>query len=253
MVKEVINPLEDDPLEAAPLIDNVKPISAFFWYMLSLPRLRVPHVRRFVVRGLLLLARTNALPRSYGLHLPPVADAEISGATARRRSQRVVAFARLLARRLLREPQDTALAQIQQEAKRQLRREIREFEDAMVNAIARIAASPEHSETALFVCGHTHSAQVVALNEQQTFVNTGTWTTIVLDIATNRREEQRFPFLEIHYQEDSPLPYGKLMVWQGTGTVAQAWLRPGEPSAARPNKAQPGSAGATATQPPIDR
>src|SRR5690606_11507759 len=42
VVKEVINHLEDDPLEVAPLIDNVKPTSAFFWYMLSLSRLRQP-------------------------------------------------------------------------------------------------------------------------------------------------------------------------------------------------------------------
>ncbi|HEU5100079.1 MAG TPA: metallophosphoesterase, partial [Roseiflexaceae bacterium] len=63
MVKEVINPLEDDTLELAPLIDNVKPGSAFFWYMLSLPRLRQPEGRRFVARGLLRLARVNALPR----------------------------------------------------------------------------------------------------------------------------------------------------------------------------------------------
>ena len=30
--KEVINPLQDDQIELAPLIDNVKPVSAFFWY-----------------------------------------------------------------------------------------------------------------------------------------------------------------------------------------------------------------------------
>ena len=83
----------------------------------------------------------------------------------------------------------------------------------MVKAIARIAARPEHSDTRLFVCGHTHSAQVVTLNNRQTYVNTGTWTTIVLDIATRRREEQRFPFLEIRYQPDNPTPRGRLLVW----------------------------------------
>jgi UDP-2,3-diacylglucosamine pyrophosphatase LpxH len=222
MVKEVINPLEDDPLEAAPLIDNVKPISAFFWYMLSLPRLRQPHVRRFVVRGLLLLARTNALPHSYGLQLPPT-DPGLSGAAARRRNQRIAAFAQLLARWLRRNPQGTALAEFQREANRQLRREIREFEDAMATAIARIAASPEQSETTLFVCGHIHSAQVVALNEQQTYINTGTWTAIVLDIATNRREEQRFPFLEVRYEPGSPQPHGRLLVWQDTNAEPHSW------------------------------
>src|SRR5262245_15421618 len=65
VVKDVINPLEDDPLDVAPMVDNVKPTSAFFWYMLSLPRLRQPTVRRYVVSGLLRLFRTVALPRAY--------------------------------------------------------------------------------------------------------------------------------------------------------------------------------------------
>ncbi len=65
VVKDVINPLEDDPLEVAPLIDNVKPTSAFFWYMLSLPRLRQPASRRYVMRGLLRLFRSEVLPRAY--------------------------------------------------------------------------------------------------------------------------------------------------------------------------------------------
>jgi len=223
MVKEVINPLEDDPLELAPLIDNVKPGSAFFWYMLSLPRLRQPQGRRFVAHGLLRLARVNALPRSYGIWTPSAAGPAEGEARHRRRNQRIVAFARVLARRLQREPPDTALAEIQHEAKRQLRREIREFEDAIVNAMARIAKSPAHSDTHLFVCGHTHSAQVVALNRRQTYVNTGTWTTIVLDIATRRHEEQRFPFLEILYPPGSATPQGRLLVWQAGNAEPQPW------------------------------
>ena len=223
MVKEVINPLEDDQIELAPLIDNVKPGSAFFWYMLSLPRLRQPQGRRFAARGLLLLARVNALPRSYGIWTPSAAGPDEGEARARRRNQRIVAFARVLARPLLSELPDTTVAEIQHEAKRQLRREIHEFEDAMVKAIARIAARSEHSDTSLFVCGHTHSAQVVPLNDRQTYVNTGTWTTIVLDIATRRREEQRFPFLEILYQPASPTPQGRLLVWQDGGAEPQPW------------------------------
>jgi UDP-2,3-diacylglucosamine pyrophosphatase LpxH len=223
MVKEVINPLEDDPLELAPLIDNVKPGSAFFWYMLSLPRLRQPQGRRFAARGLLRLARVNALPRSYGIWTPSAAGPAEGEARGRRRNQRIVAFARVLARHLQREPPDTALAEIQHEAKRQLRREMREFEDAIVNAMARIAKSPAHNDTYLFVCGHTHSAQVVALNPRQTYVNTGTWTTIVLDIATRRHEEQRFPFLEIQYLPDSAIPQGRLLVWQAGKAEPQPW------------------------------
>jgi UDP-2,3-diacylglucosamine pyrophosphatase LpxH len=223
MVKEVINPLEDDPIELATLIDNVKPASAFFWYMLSLPRLRQPLGRRFAARGLLRLARVNALPRSYGIWTPSAAGPAEGQARHRRRNHRIAAFARVLARRLQREPPDTALGEIQQEAKRQLRREIREFEDAIVNAIARIASDPAHNDTRLFVCGHTHSAQVVALNVRQTYINTGTWTTIVLDIATRRHEEQRFPFLEIQYQPGSPDPQGRLLVWRGGGAEPAAW------------------------------
>jgi UDP-2,3-diacylglucosamine pyrophosphatase LpxH len=223
MVKEVINPLEDDPIELAPLIDNVKPASAFFWYMLALPRLRQPQGRRFVARGLLLLARVNALPRSYGIWTPTAAGPSEGEARNRRRNQRIVAFARMLARRIQREPPDTALGEIQQEAKRQLRREIHEFEDTFVKAIARVAGGPAHSDTQLFVCGHTHNAQMIALSEQQTYVNTGTWTTIVLDIATKRHEEQRFPFLEVQYAPGSPIPQGRLLVWQGGDTAPNPW------------------------------
>jgi UDP-2,3-diacylglucosamine pyrophosphatase LpxH len=235
MVKEVINPLEDDPLEAAPLLDNVKPISAFFWYMLSLPRLRQPHVRRFVVRGLLKLFRTNALPRLY--YWKPQALAEKlpsiplpSGARPAVRHQISTLVGRInpaaLIGRLLRQPQkqrtDAALAEVQQEANQQLGREIREFKNAMIREIALIAAGPEQSRNTLFVCGHTHGAQVVPLNEWQTYVNTGTWTTIVLDIATNRRETQRFPFLEVRYPGgDAPL--GRLLVWRGEQLDPAPW------------------------------
>jgi UDP-2,3-diacylglucosamine pyrophosphatase LpxH len=223
MVKEVINPLEDDQIELATLIDNVKPGSAFFWYMLSLPRLRQPQGRRFAARGLLLLARVNALPRSYGIWTPSAAGPDEGEARARRRNQRIVAFARVLARPLLSDLPDNTVAEIEHEAKRQLRREIHEFEDAMVKAIARIAARSEHRDTSLFVCGHTHSAQVVPLNNRQTYVNTGTWTTIVLDIATRRREEQRFPFFEIVYQPSNPTPQGRLLVWQASDAEPQPW------------------------------
>jgi UDP-2,3-diacylglucosamine pyrophosphatase LpxH len=240
MVKEVINPLEDDQIELATLIDNVKPGSAFFWYMLSLPRLRQPQGRRFAARGLLLLARVNALPRSYGIWTPSAAGPDEGEARARRRNQRIVAFARVLARPLLSDLPDNTVAEIEHEAKRQLRREIHEFEDAMVKAIARIAARPEHHETSLFVCGHTHSAQVVPLNNRQTYVNVGTWTTIVLDIATRRREEQRFPFLEIMYQPGNPAPQGRLLVWQGGDAEPQPWR---VVAARRPNGAEAQRAG----------
>jgi UDP-2,3-diacylglucosamine pyrophosphatase LpxH len=229
MVKEVINPLEDDPLPDAPVVDNVKPISAFFWYMLAVPRLRQPDVRRFVVRGLLLLFRTNALPHMYGRRPivsqggAPFSDAGPDVAIGQGR-RLPAALGQALTRWLQRKPSDAALTQIQQEAGRQLRREIREFKDRMIREIAWIAARPEQSENTLFVCGHSHAAQIVALNEQQTYVNTGTWTEIVLDIATRRREEQRFPFLEIRYSPASSAPEWRLLVWHGADLEPPAWL-----------------------------
>jgi len=45
----------------------------------------------------------------------------------------------------------------------------------------------------------------------------------VLDIATRRHEEQRFPFLEIMYQPGNPAPQGRLLVWQGGGADPQPW------------------------------
>jgi hypothetical protein len=62
----------------------------------------------------------------------------------------------------------------------------------------------------------------VPLNDRQTYVNTGTWTTIVFDILTNRRETQRFPFLEVRYP-DGEAPDGRLLVWQEPGVDPAAW------------------------------
>ncbi len=198
VVKDVINPLEDDPLEVAPLIDNVKPTSAFFWYMLSLPRLRQPASRRYVVRGLLRLFRSEVLPRAY--HRRPLLnvreellgapgqtlqrelalqtvhdlDPELREAAAanyggvepevqirRRAVGRTAALAQAFTRRFIRErePSDQALARIEQEAKQQPRREIREFKGALLRGMARIAAGAEHGHNRLFVCGHTHLAR----------------------------------------------------------------------------------------------
>src|SRR6266545_3728736 len=234
LVKEVINALEDDALENAPLIDNVKPLSAFLWYLLSLPRLRQPNVRRFVVRALLKLFRVNAVPRLYYWQPAP----ELAGPAQARQTRfasgllrqvstllgriRPAAWVQMLVRQPDEPQAQAALAEVQHEAKQQLRREIREFQDALVLGIARIAARPQHSATTLFVSGHTHRAQVVALNEGQTYVNTGTWTTIVLDIVTNRRVTQRFPFFEVCYP-DGDTPRGRLLVWQGAGVESPPW------------------------------
>jgi UDP-2,3-diacylglucosamine pyrophosphatase LpxH len=260
VVKDVINPLEDDPLDVAPMVDNVKPTSAFFWYMLSLPRLRQPAVRRYVVRGLLRLFRTVALPRAYHRSVLEVReellgapgqtverelalqavyelDPELQAAAAathggvapevqlRRRASGPAALAQAFARRLARDPDpsEATLAHIEREAGRQLRREIREFKGALLRGMARIAAGPEHGHNTLFVCGHTHLAEVAELNEQQVYVNTGTWTPIVRDMRTNRRQEQRFPFLEVLYPEGDEHPRGRLLVWNWPDAEPRPW------------------------------
>lgn len=263
VVKDVINPLEDDPLDVAPLIDNVKPTSAFFWYMLSLPRLRQPAARRYVVRGLLRLFRTVALPRAY--HRGPLLEVreELLGAPGktlqrelalraiyeldpdlreaaaadhggiapeveirRRDVKRTASLAQAFARRFIRErePSDQALERIEREAKRQLRQEIREFKGASLRSMARIAASPEHSHNTLFICGHTHLAEVVRLNERQTYINTGTWIAIIRNIGANRREDRRFPFLEIWYPDGSEIPQAQLLIWQDAEHEPRPWV-----------------------------
>jgi UDP-2,3-diacylglucosamine pyrophosphatase LpxH len=259
VVKDVINPMEDDPLEVAPMVDNVKPTSAFFWYLLGLPRLRQPMVRRYAVRGLLRLFRTVALPRAY--HWRPVLEVreELLGAPGqtierelalravyeldpalraaaaanhggvapevkiRRRGAGPPAIAQSFVRRFIRGREEEALEQMEREARRQLRREIREFKGALLRGMVRIANGAEHSHNALFVCGHTHLAEVVELNERQTYINTGTWTPIVHDLAANRRQEQRFPFLEILYPAGSTQPQGSLLVWYGAAVEPRPW------------------------------
>lgn len=264
VVKDVINPLEDDTLDVAPLLDNVKPTSAFFWYMLSLPRLRHPEARRYVVRGLLLLFRTVALPRIYSKRPLLEVREELLGAPGQTLQREmalqamyefepalreaaaasyggVVPEVRLrprsggwpasliqtLTRRLTadRPESDVVLQEIENEADRQLRQEIRDFKGATLQAMARIATSPEHGDNVLFVCGHTHLAEVVKLNDRQKYFNTGTWCEVVWSIASGRYESRRFPFLEVEYPDGSAAPEGRLMVWWGEGSAPQRWSR----------------------------
>jgi hypothetical protein len=143
-------------------------------------------------------------------------------AEARRKEGLAQALVRRLARD--REPSEVALAQIEREAGRQLRREIREFKGALLRGMARIAAGSEHGHNTLFVCGHTHLAEIVELNERQVYINTGTWTPIIQDIRANRRQEQRFPFLEVLYPDGAERPRGRLLVWQGLGAAPRPWV-----------------------------
>ena len=257
VVKDVINPLEEDPLDVATLIDNVKPTSAFLWYMLALPRLRNPQARRYVTRGLLRMFRTVAVPTTYQTRPVMEVREELLGAPGQtlqremaiqtvyelepelraaaaahhggnepelRLRRRGTALVEGVTRRFARgrEAQDAALAALQVEAGRKLREEIREFKTKTQRGMARIAASTEHGQNALYVCGHTHLAEIVALGEDKTYINTGTWTEVIWNIAKGHFETRRFPFLEIS-NPDGARPVGRLLVWLGPDLEPQEW------------------------------
>ncbi|HEU4326957.1 MAG TPA: metallophosphoesterase [Roseiflexaceae bacterium] len=273
VVKDVINPLEDDPLDIAPQIDNVKPASAFFWYLLALPRLRRADVRRFVVRGLMLLFRssgaghgyaaptvlevrrellggpTEARPREATLEAIYAAEPALRQAAAathggvepelpaRPRPDLDDYLKDLLQRIFRQEPEQATEAEeeLQREAAQQLDREIHAFNDEVTRAVAEVAAQPEHTGQTLFVCGHTHLAQVVLLNERQKYVNIGTWTAVLHHVADESGYEQRFPFLEVLYAPGSDEPQAQFLVWCGADAPPQHWRDPdhdnkGEPS-----------------------
>jgi UDP-2,3-diacylglucosamine pyrophosphatase LpxH len=235
LVKEVINDLEDDPLPFAPLIDNVKPSSAFFWYLMALPRLRIAPSRRFLARGVTGFIQVMAWPTPHqmpinghgpgGLLSAPPMDA-LWQLVARFRRGRVARH-REVARQVgavagAVEPPSEVLDQVQLEAARQTEREQRAFSDRFAREMQRVARQPEYREDTLFVCGHTHLARVEALGLGQIYVNTGTWTEIIYDVATMRRQEQRFPFLEITYPT-GPQPNGRLLVWSDPTEPPQPW------------------------------
>ena len=261
LVKDVINVLEDDSLEFAPLVDNVKPSSVLYWYVLSLSRLRRPEVRRFVIRALLLMFRSVALPLTYrkrpvlevreellgapgetlqrevALQSVYEADEELRQAAAtnyggiepevqlRERVKVPKTLIQTISRRFGRnnEPADQVLHRIEREAEIQMQREITEFKGEVLRSMARIATSPRYGHNRLFICGHTHGAQVVPLNDRQTYINTGTWTKIVRDIATMQYDSRRFPFLDIQYPGGPTEPEGRLMLWQGSDMPPTLW------------------------------
>lgn len=235
LVKEVINELEEDPLAIAPLIDNVKPTSAFLWYLLALPRLRNRATREFTIRGITGFLQVVAWPTP---HRMPITGAGPGGILsspplrwiwvliARFRSNRVTRQ-REVSRQLGEvagtvEPPDPMIDQVRSEATRQVEREVRAFNDRYAREMLSLARRPEHQGDNLFVCGHTHMARVVPLGNAQTYINTGSWTEIIFDVATMRRQEQRCPFLEIHYPEGDR-PVGRLLVWMGVDEPPQLW------------------------------
>ncbi|MCS6881148.1 MAG: metallophosphoesterase [Oscillochloridaceae bacterium] len=235
MVKEVINDLEDEPLAIAPLIDNVKPSSALFWYLLALPQLRTPAARRFLARGVAGFLQVVAWPEPHQMPITGEGPGGMLSAPALRGFWRWtagirrgrVARHREVARQVgmvasAVEPPGEMIDQVQSEATRQAAREVRAFNDRCAREMLRIARSPAHRDDTLFICGHTHLAGIVPLGMGQYYINTGTWTEIIYDIATMRRQEQRFPFLEITYP-DGPQPRARLLVWIDPETPPQPW------------------------------
>jgi len=236
LVKEVINDLEeDDTLLIAPLIDNVKPTSAFFWYLVALPRLRNKASRQFFLRGVMGFLQVVAWPTPHqmpitgrgpgGLLSTPIFHGFWIWVSTLRRQR--VARQRKLARQVSEvagdlPPPDQVITHVQIEASRQIRREMRSFNNAYAREMLRIARQPEHRNDRVFVCGHTHQALVVPLGADQTYINTGTWTEIIYDVAAMIRQEQRFPFVEITYPEGET-PQGCLLVWLGGDESPQPW------------------------------
>lgn len=244
IVKEVINDLEDDPLPYAPLLDNVKPTSAFLWYMLALPRLRNQAARRFTARGVAGFLQVVAWPTPH--HMPitgkgpggPLSSPALRFIwrwVARFRRGRVERH-REVARQVgqvadMVEPPEQVIDQVQNEATRQYEREARAFRDRFAREMLALARRPENRDLTLFVCGHTHNAGVTSLGKGQYYINVGTWTEIIFDLASMRRQEQRFPFLEVNYPEGEK-PEWRLLVWYGSDEPPQPWQE-GTPVARR--------------------
>ncbi|HEU5012622.1 MAG TPA: UDP-2,3-diacylglucosamine diphosphatase [Roseiflexaceae bacterium] len=253
IVKEIINPLEDDPLDIAPLLDNVKPTRAFLWYLLSMPRLRHRPSRRYFVHGLLRALWAATRPRNLRHPVLQMSkrmegnagdeqNAQAMQAADESQSQvyglrSVVEEVKQAGARLFRrgapESSEAALEQLGQEAERQLRREIRGFKRTFARAMAQIAASPDHSHNTVFVCGHTHLAQVVQLNERQTYYNTGTWTMVIRDVAAANGGQRKFPFLEVRYTHTGAPPRADLLVWVGRDVPPHPWRMTDEVEARR--------------------
>ncbi|NTW00135.1 MAG: UDP-2,3-diacylglucosamine diphosphatase [Oscillochloris sp.] len=235
LVKEVINDLEDDSLPIAPLLDNVKPTSAFFWYLVALPRLRNTAARRFFLRGVTGFLQVVAWPTPHQMPITGRGPGGLLSAplflglwawVASLRRQRV-ARQRQISRQVSEvasglPPPHQVIDQVQSEAARQIDREVRNFNDRYAREMLKIAHLPEHSGDRLFVCGHTHLARIVRLNAAQTYINIGTWTEIIYDVATMLRQQQKFPFLEVRYP-DGDTPEGQLLVWIDTDDPPQPW------------------------------
>ncbi len=226
-VKSVINPLERSPLPVAPLIDNVKPSSAFLWHLLSVSNLRDMQVISFVLRGVMMSVRSMLLPLTYRRS----EDVRQSATTVRhlenqRRLRRAIDSLRRVVNRRQDSDDETVppylMAHIERESRKQLLREVREFNIAVLREMVKVAHTAPYQDTVLFVCGHTHMAQYVVINERQTYVNVGTWTDVVTDLMTGRRQQQRCPFLCVQYDAMGVISH-EFLVWRGRDAAPTLW------------------------------
>ncbi|WP_298821589.1 UDP-2,3-diacylglucosamine diphosphatase [Chloroflexus sp.] len=247
LVKEVINELEDDPFPLAPLVDNIKPSSAFLWYLMSLQRLRDPAARRFVTRGVIGFLQVTAWAPPH--HLSSEPDEWL------RKSPLIALWAPIAHFRRQRVTRHQAIArqfgaaaeavgdlpeivdQVRDEARRQASREVVAFNDEIARDVALIAQQPAYRNDRLFVCGHTHLARVIDLGHGRQYINTGTWTDVVFDVETMRRPSQRYPFLEITNDSDGQ-PQGRLLVWHDPAQPPQAWREEEPPRQRRQSRVQ---------------
>jgi UDP-2,3-diacylglucosamine pyrophosphatase LpxH len=225
LIREAINLLEDEPVDVATLIDNIKPLSAIFWYALSLPTLRNRATRRLAARGLVLLINLLLHNTAYVLDDDPQQRTESSRLLWKPMYRQVALAATLLGRAagVRQQPRVFPEAAFQRAAERQLHRSVRAFGSASVRSMARIARDPRHWSTSLFICGHTHLAQIVALNERQVYINIGTWTDVIVDVAMSQRQQQRFPYLEVTYPAPGSPPDWRLLVWRCAGEPPSLW------------------------------
>ncbi|MCX6014984.1 MAG: hypothetical protein NT020_05270 [Chloroflexales bacterium] len=226
-VKSVINPLERSPLPVAPYIDNVKPSSAFLWYLLSLAQLRDLQVVRFVAHGVILTVRSMLVPLAYRRSetLNESATTVRHLENQRRLRRALDTVRRVIERRTARQRETVPpylMAHIERESRRQLIREVREFNVTVLHEMVKIAHDKTYQDTVLFICGHTHVAQQVIMNERQTYVNLGTWTDVITDLNTGRRQNQRCPFLSVRYDQEGNVIH-EFLVWRSPNIPPTLW------------------------------
>ncbi|NJL34371.1 MAG: hypothetical protein HC893_11505 [Chloroflexaceae bacterium] len=190
LVREVLNPIKLDPLEFAPLLEHTCPHTHFLQHLLSPAQRRNPVVWRYLNRTLCYSLRV-LLPRPPRYVLDNPADAPTDPLITRPTFTRA----------------DWS----------------RSFIELVAEAIQRIAGLPEFHDTAVFVCGHTHQAGSTPLGDERVYLNTGTWTPRIYDLPTMRREERRYPFVEISYPDHTDRPDARLLVWCGADAPPIPW------------------------------